>query len=92
MYSDYVYLAAELCGMQYDEEGGLNYEDLEESMLNQFNIDLPHFEELAERLIRYTMPVQSPLSGGAMHLFGKFEDNESGAFIAIVHVVSEPRR
>ena len=75
---DFIDLAALFCGQPYDDYDAFQVED---QLVEDHQIDLATFSEIAAKLLRFTMPVKGALTGDPFHVFG-FQDND--AFLSVV--------
>ena len=84
---DYQTLALALCG--YTEEasekilGSDNSDEvIDDQLCDKFNLDYDSFVDLVAVLLKFTPPIQSPISKEVYHAFGRLHNN--GTFIAIL--------
>ena len=72
-------LAACLMGLDVDD---YDLDALEDALVERYGLDLGQFADLTDRLLEFTVPLQSPLSGEWSHVFGEHVDG-GGAFAAL---------
>ena len=87
--SDYAELAAHILGLDGLDpyESTDDYEQIEEALVDNYDLSIDKFEELVDKLLLCTMPTASPFTGERVHLFGRRDPKNPEVWIAFVRKI-----